>query len=124
MMAIVNNFKARALELAVTEFRVLTTSGDPVTPAAFGIATAHLQERLNLTLIDAATMLRGELDRIMLNETQRELRAIEEEHARARLETGMSNEEITRAEMLRDLGLTKTDTSPQRTEEGEPKGKA
>jgi hypothetical protein len=57
-------FNARVLALAVTEFNVLQQLGDPITPAAFGIAVAHLQSRLNLSLLVAAEMLRIELDRI------------------------------------------------------------
>lgn len=57
-------FNTRALELAVTEYRVLLELGDPVTPAAFGIAVAHLQARLNLSLLVAAEMLRLEVNRL------------------------------------------------------------
>lgn len=57
-------FNARALELAVTEYRVLLELGDPITPAAFGISVAHLQARLNLSLLVAAEMLRLEINRL------------------------------------------------------------
>lgn len=57
-------FNLRALELAVTEYRVLLELGDPVTPAAFGIAVSHLQTRLNISLLVAAEMLRLEIDRL------------------------------------------------------------
>lgn len=57
-------FNAKALELAVMEYRVLLELGDPVTPAAFGIAVAHLQARLNLSLLTAAELLRLEINRL------------------------------------------------------------
>jgi|HubBroStandDraft_6_1064221.scaffolds.fasta_scaffold3037184_1 hypothetical protein len=57
-------FNARAVDLAVSEYRVLIELGEPVTPAAFGIAVSHLRERLNLTLLTAAEMLKLELERL------------------------------------------------------------
>ena len=65
-------FNARALDLAVIEYNVLKDTGDPVTPAAFGIACSHLQQRLNLSLLHAAEMLRLELDRLAAIKLQEE----------------------------------------------------
>ena len=57
-------FNQRALDLSVQEYTVLRNLGDPVSPAAFGIAVLSLQRRLNINTLNACEMLRLELDRV------------------------------------------------------------
>lgn len=58
-----NTFIHDALETAVQNYITLKEVGEPVTSAAFGVATRELQERLGTNLATAAILLKTELDR-------------------------------------------------------------
>ena len=86
-------FNARALELSITEYRVLRAAGEPLSLAAFGIAVMHLHERMNLTLLHACELLQLELERQTLIAHDREQ---------------MIAKQVKRAETARDLELSKS----------------
>ena len=46
-----------AINLALNEYQALYSYGGALAEAAFGVAAAHLQERLNITLSGAAEIL-------------------------------------------------------------------
>jgi hypothetical protein len=96
------DFNARALELSITEYRVLRAAGDPLSQAAFGVAVMHLHERMNLSMLHACELLQLELERQALIASEREQ---------------MIAAQVKRAETARDLQLTQS--FPPKDKEGE-----